>query len=88
MFAENWEYNSSAQTTLATPLWIPQVFWISGLAFFFICLVFLSIYVIVSMFRRDWQNIEQGLYRLPPDMFPRPGPVLTMSRRFLPKPCK
>ncbi len=59
MFAENWEYNSSAQTTLATPLWIPQVFWISGLAFFFICLVFLSIYVIVSMFRRDWQTVNR-----------------------------
>ncbi len=59
MFSENWEYNSSAQTTLATPLWIPQIFWISGLAFFLICLVFLSIYVIVSMFKRDWATVNR-----------------------------
>lgn len=35
-----------------------------------------------KLFRRDWANIDQGLYALPPDMFPRPDRVLTMSRRF------
>ena len=33
MFVENWEFNSTAQTTLATPLWMPQAVWISGLSF-------------------------------------------------------
>lgn len=57
MFAENVEYNSTAQTTLATPLWIPQIFWISGLAFFFVCLLFLTVYAIVCLVRRDWSTI-------------------------------
>lgn len=57
MFQENWEYNSSAQTTLATPLWIPQVFWLSGLAFFMLCLTFLLFYGLVALARRDWSTI-------------------------------
>ena len=58
MFAENWEFNSSAQTTLATPLWIPQVFWISGLFFFLICLAFLSVYSITALIKGDWQTVQ------------------------------
>ena len=59
MFLENWEYNSSAQTTLATPLWIPQIFWVSGLCFFLLTLVFLAIYCFVALFRADWTTINQ-----------------------------
>ena len=58
MFLENWQYNSSAQTTLATPLWIPQIFWITGLAFFLLCLAFLSVYSIICLTRRDWRTIN------------------------------
>lgn len=57
MFQENWEYDSTAQTTLATPLWIPQVFWLSGLAFFMLCLAFLLVYGLVAAIRRDWNTI-------------------------------
>ena len=59
MFAENLEYNSSAQTTLATPLWIPQVFWLSGLAFFLVCLVFLVIYGVFALLRKDWLTVSR-----------------------------
>ena len=59
MFLENWEYDSSAQTTLATPLWIPQLFWISGLGFFLLCLSFLMVYVLAALLRRDWQTIAR-----------------------------
>ena len=59
MFAENLEYNSSAQTTLATPLWIPQVFWLSGLAFFLVCLVFLVIYGLFALLRKDWLTVSR-----------------------------
>ena len=59
MFLENVEYNSSAQTTLATPLWIPQSFWLSGLTFFLITLAFLTIYAFWALFRRDWQTINR-----------------------------
>lgn len=59
MFMENVEYNSTAQTTLATPLWIPQIFWVSGLIFFFVCLAFLTVYALVCLLRRDWSMINQ-----------------------------
>ena len=58
MFAENWEFDSTAQTTLATPLWIPQIFWISGLCFFLICLAFVSTRCIASVIKGDWQTIH------------------------------
>ena len=57
MFVENIKFNSSAQTTLATPLWIPQIFWVSGLCFFVISLSFLTIYGFTALFRRDWATI-------------------------------
>ena len=58
MFAENWEFNSTAQTTIATPLWIPQNFWNSGLAVFLDCLAFVSTRCLVSLIRGDWQTIH------------------------------
>ena len=58
MFAENWEFSSTAQTTLATPLWIPQIFWISGLGFFLVCLAFVSTRCLASLIRGDWQTIH------------------------------
>ncbi len=57
MFVENVEFNSTAQTTLATPLWIPQIFWISGLGFFLLCLIFVSLYCFTALFRGDWATI-------------------------------
>ncbi|MBL4600012.1 MAG: TRAP transporter small permease [Rhizobiaceae bacterium] len=59
MFMENWHFNSSAQTTLATPLWIPQIFWVSGLGFFLLCLVFLAVYSLTCLVRRDWKTINK-----------------------------
>ncbi len=44
VFTTSWEKNSVAISTLATPLWIPQMFWISGLIMFLITLGFLIIY--------------------------------------------
>lgn len=48
VFLESWDRDSTAQTTLATPLWIPQLFWVSGLIFFLIVQVFLLLYAIVA----------------------------------------
>lgn len=36
-----------------------------------------------ALYKRDWANIEAGLYRPPPDMLPRPGEVLKQSLKFL-----
>ncbi len=59
MFQDNLEYNSSAQTTLATPLWIPQSFWISGLFFFLFCLSFMTLYVLISIIRGQWDTVSK-----------------------------
>jgi ubiquinone/menaquinone biosynthesis C-methylase UbiE len=37
---------------------------------------------LADLFRRDWQNIERGYYRLPHDMWPNPGAVLRQSVRY------
>ncbi len=58
MFSENWEFNSLAQTTMAKPLWIPQIFWISGLFFFLLCLTFLSVYCLTALAKGDWKTIN------------------------------
>jgi len=44
VFMTSWERNSVAISALATPLWIPQLFWITGLIMFLITLGFLIIY--------------------------------------------
>lgn len=59
MFMDNVEYGSTAQTTLATPLWIPQIFWISGLGFFLLCLIFLTLYAVTCLVRGDWGTIQR-----------------------------
>ncbi len=59
MFIDNVEFGSTAQTTLATPLWIPQIFWISGLGFFLLCLSFLTLYGFICVTRRDWKTINR-----------------------------
>ena len=59
MFLENVKYNSTAQTTLATPLWIPQIFWISGLGFFLLSLIFLTVYSLTAFIRKDWACISR-----------------------------
>lgn len=59
VFLDNVEYSSTAQTTLATPLWIPQLFWVSGLCFFLLSLTFLSVYSLTAFVKRDWACINR-----------------------------
>lgn len=44
-------FGSRARTGLQTPLWIPQSLWLSGLLYFMLCLVFLSIYAAALIIR-------------------------------------
>ena len=53
VYQETLEFNATAQTTLATPLWIPQIFWVSGLVFFFLSLLFVTIYTTVAVIKKD-----------------------------------
>ncbi|MBT5266641.1 MAG: TRAP transporter small permease [Rhodospirillaceae bacterium] len=59
VFIETLEFDKTAQTTLATPLWIPQMFWISGLAFFLLCTAFVSVYALTGLVRGDWRLVNR-----------------------------
>ncbi len=59
VFTTSWEHNSVAITTLATPLWIPQLFWIAGLYLFIFTLVFVLVYSLTLMVRRDWAGLSR-----------------------------
>ena len=49
-FHDSWVNNSVSITTLGTPQWIPQLFWVSGLALFFITLIFVHIFNSTKLF--------------------------------------
>lgn len=49
VFADTWENQSVAPTTLNTPLWLPQIVWLAGLLFFIVTLVFLLLYTILAL---------------------------------------
>ena len=59
VFTTSWEHNSVAITTLATPLWIPQLAWIAGLYLFVVTLVFVIVYSATLLARRDWAGISR-----------------------------
>jgi len=59
VFTDSLEFNSTAMTTLATPLWIPQLFWLSGLIFFLFTLVFITCYTLVALLHRDLQTVAR-----------------------------
>ena len=48
VFVDSWDSNSVSVTTLLTPLWIPQFFWLTGLLFFNVTLIFLIVYTVLS----------------------------------------
>lgn len=55
---ESWQFNYTAQTPMATPLWIPQLFWFSGLAFMMLCLGFVLTRALFSAVRSDWSGVN------------------------------
>ena len=59
VFATSWEKNSVAISTLATPLWIPQMFWISGLIMFLFTLGFLIIYTSYALLTGQLDRVQQ-----------------------------
>ena len=55
----SWHRDSVSITTLATPLWIPQLAWVAGLCWFVLTLSFLLIYVLVSLLLRDVVTVQK-----------------------------
>lgn len=53
-FATSYETNAVSITTLSTPQWIPQAFWVFGLVLFVVTLVFVLIYALAGVLTRNW----------------------------------
>ncbi len=58
-FSNSWIYDSVSITTLGTPQWIPQLFWVAGLSLFFITLVFVVIYALLALALRNWDLVAR-----------------------------
>jgi len=56
-FFDSYVNNSVSITTLATPQWIPQLFWFAGLALFLITLVFVTLYATIALLQRNWELV-------------------------------
>ena len=52
-FATSYVRDSVSITTLATPLWIPQLFWVVGLIAFQLTLIFVAVYATLRYWQRD-----------------------------------
>ena len=59
VFVTSWQRDSVSITTLATPLWVPQLMWVAGLCWFVLTLSFLLVYVLVSLFLRDVVTVQK-----------------------------
>jgi TRAP-type C4-dicarboxylate transport system permease small subunit len=58
-FQNSWVSNSVSITTLGTPQWIPQLFWVMGLVLFFVTLIFVVLYALVALLQRNWDLVAQ-----------------------------
>lgn len=59
VFMTSWERDSVSVTTLATPMWIPQLFWLLGLLLFCFTLAFLLLYTVITLVRGDLGRVQQ-----------------------------
>ena len=58
-FVDSWVNNSVSITTLGTPQWIPQLFWVAGLILFFVTLLFVVVYSIIALLQRNWDLVAR-----------------------------
>lgn len=58
-FVDSWVNNSVSITTLGTPQWIPQLFWVAGLILFFVTLIFVVVYSITALLQRNWDLVAR-----------------------------
>ena len=58
-FVDSWVNNSVSITTLGTPQWIPQLFWVAGLILFFVTLIYVVVYSIIALLQRNWDLVAR-----------------------------
>jgi len=54
----SWSYNYTSTTPLAVSMWIPQAFWVGGLAFMLLCCVFLILVSLKHLFAGRWSDVN------------------------------
>ena len=59
VFWTSYTGNSVSNTTLLTPLWIPQLAWFLGLLLFVITLTFMLLYTTVALLRREPELVQR-----------------------------
>ena len=59
VFWTSWQRDSVSITTLATPLWIPQLLWFTGLVLFCLTLIFMLAYTITAFAKQDIRLVQQ-----------------------------
>lgn len=59
VFLESWKFDSVAVTTLATPLWIPQLLWVIGLLMFMVTLIFVAAFSIARLLVGDFAQVNR-----------------------------
>ncbi|MCA8928500.1 MAG: TRAP transporter small permease [Alphaproteobacteria bacterium] len=59
MFVTSWENNSVSISTLAVPLWIPQLFWVAGLFLFVATLVVVTLHALVGLLTGDLDQVQR-----------------------------
>ena len=58
-FLNSWDKNSVSITTLATPQWIPQLFWVMGLCLFVVTVTFVTVYSVTALLQRNWDLVAR-----------------------------
>ncbi len=58
LFEKSWTANSKSVGVINIPLWIPQFFWVLGFALFTLTALFLTIYALIGLSRRDWTAVN------------------------------
>ena len=58
-FLESWTEGSVSITTLQTPQWIPQFFWMAGIVLFFCTLIFVTLYSLIALVQRNWDLVAK-----------------------------
>ena len=54
----SWSANSTANTPLGTPLWIPQLLWLAGLFWFVLVLALMLLRASSAMVTGDWEALR------------------------------
>lgn len=59
MLITSWVNNSVSISTLAVPLWIPQLFWVAGLVLFIFTLIVVALHAVIGLVTGDLDRVQR-----------------------------